>query len=188
MAVKVRTVTRQDDWAIQSFLPELGKGLWTIWRHFFHNFVRSKKSATTWIATEEYPEVKHAYPARFRGLHRLTTREDGRVRCVACMCCPTICPAHCITIVPAETDDPTIEKYPAIFEIDELRCVACGLCVEYCPCDAIRMDSGVHVPVATKRHSFIWDKEKLLAPTAKSRAVQGGTLHAAGKRAGGRGH
>jgi NADH-quinone oxidoreductase subunit I len=178
MAVKVKTVERPEGLEIQAILPEIGRGLLTIWRHFFHNFLRSKRSPESWIMTEEYPEVRHAYPPRFRGLHRLMTREDGRVRCVACMCCPTICPAHCITIVPAETDDPSVEKYPAVFEIDELRCVACGLCVEYCPCDAIRMDTGVHVPVADQRHKFIWDKEKLLSPEGKSRAVQGGTLHA----------
>jgi NADH-quinone oxidoreductase subunit I len=177
MAIRVKTVPRPDDWAIRSFLPELARGLWTIWRHFFRNFLTSKSSPKSWIATEEYPEFRHAYPPRFRGLHRLTTRADGRVRCVACMCCPTICPAHCITIVPRESDDPRVEKAPALFEIDELRCVACGLCVEYCPCDAIRMDTGMHVPVATHRHAFIWDLEQLLDRRAQSAAVQGAQLH-----------
>ena len=181
MSVKVKVVERPDDWAVRTFLPELGRGLWTVWRHFFRNFFTSKKSPRSWIATEEYPEERHPYPERFRGLHRLMTRDDGRVRCVACMCCPTICPAHCITVVAAETDDPTVEKYPEVFEIDELRCIACGYCVEYCPCDAIRMDTGVHVPVGGKRHEFILDKGKLLDPKGTSIAVQGGTLHARGR-------
>ena len=46
-------------------------------------------------------------------------RDDDAVRCVACMCCPTVCPADCITIIPAESDDHGIEKKPAIFEIEE---------------------------------------------------------------------
>jgi NADH-quinone oxidoreductase subunit I len=181
MAVKVRVVDRPDDWAVRAFLPELGRGLWTVWRHFFRNFLTSKKSPRSGIVTEEYPEERHPYPERYRGMHRLMTRDDGRVRCVACMCCPTICPAHCITVVAAEEPDPSVEKYPEVFEIDELRCVACGYCVEYCPCDAIRMDTGVHVPVAGKRHEFILDKGKLMDPKGRSTAVQGGRLHAPGR-------
>ena len=99
-------------------------------------------SACNEIETVQYPEEKVTYPERFRGLHRLMLRDDGAVRCVACMCCPTVCPAHCITIIPEESDSKGIEKRPAMFEIDELRCVVCGLCVEACPCDAIRMDTG----------------------------------------------
>jgi NADH-quinone oxidoreductase subunit I len=97
------------------------------------------------------------------------------------MCCPTVCPAHCITIIPAETDDHGVEKYPAVFEIDELRCVVCGLCVEACPCDAIRMDTNMHAPPVEERGKGIWTKEAMLAnePVHKKRdlisiAVQGG--------------
>ena len=105
-------------------------------------------------------------------------RDDGRVRCVACMCCPTVCPANCITIVPAETDDKGVEKYPAVFEIDELRCVVCGLCVEACPCDAIRMDTGTHAMPVEERGDAIMTRERLLALSEKmgdtSIATQGG--------------
>jgi len=66
-----------------------------------------------------------------------------------------------------QTDDKGVEKAPAIFEIDELRCVVCGLCVEACPCDAIRMDTGVHVPASDKREDFIFDKEKLMSIPGK---------------------
>lgn len=132
------------------------------------------------IETIQYPEEKAQYAERFRGLHRLMQRDDGNVRCVACMCCPTVCPAHCITIIPAQTDDKGIEKYPAVFEIDELRCVVCGLCVEACPCDAIRMDSGVHAKPVEERGDAVMTKELLLnvskdvgkSPT--SIATQGG--------------
>jgi NADH-quinone oxidoreductase subunit I len=101
-------------------------------------------------------------------------REDGAVRCVACMCCPTVCPAHCITIIPAETDNKGIEKKPAVFEIDELRCVVCGLCVEACPCDAIRMDTGEHARPTEERADGIETLETMLARGIRSTAKQGG--------------
>ena len=101
-------------------------------------------------------------------------REDGQVRCVACMMCPTVCPAHCITIVAEEAPDGSIEKRPKIFEIDELRCVVCGLCAEACPCDAIRMDSGEHAHPTYRRVDGILDKEELMSRGTTSTAVQGG--------------
>ena len=119
--------------------------------------------------TVQYPEEKIEYPARNRGLHRLMTRDDGTARCVACMCCPTVCTADCITIIPAESDDKGIEKKPAVFEIDELRCVVCGLCVEACPCDAIRMDTGVHAKPVEERGHGILTLERMLAHTPKQR-------------------
>ena len=131
------------------------------------------------IETIQYPEEKTLYPERYRGLHRLMQRDDGAVRCVACMCCPTVCPAHCITIVPEETG-PGVEKRPAVFEIDELRCVVCGLCVEACPCDAIRMDSGTHAKPVERRGDAVLGKNDLLAVSKienkdpRSTAVQGG--------------
>jgi NADH-quinone oxidoreductase subunit I len=90
------------------------------------------------------------------------------------MMCPTVCPAHCITIVPEETADGRIEKRPKIFEIDELRCVVCGLCAEACPCDAIRMDTGEHAKPTYRRADAVLDKEELLSRGDKSIAVQGG--------------
>jgi len=110
----------------------------------------------------------------------LMQRDDGAVRCVACMCCPTVCPANCITIIPEEAGDGSIEKRPAVFEIDELRCVVCGLCVESCPCDAIRMDSGVHAHPVETRGDAIMTKDLLLGLSQEigklpmSIATQGG--------------
>jgi len=152
-----------------TFLKATAMGLGVTIKHFFQNvFTKSK------VETVQYPEEKVKYPERNRGLHRLMQRDDGAVRCVACMCCPTVCPAHCITIVPAETDDAGIEKYPAVFEIDELRCVVCGLCVEACPCDAIRMDTGIHAPPSETRHGGVMDKPHLLNLGIGSTATQGG--------------
>ncbi len=167
----VRTVKiERPNIAQTSFIGATIKGLSTTLRHFFVN-VATKRD----IETLQYPEEKEAYPERNRGLHRLMLRDNGKVRCVACMCCPTVCPANCITIVPAEdSDDPSIEKYPAIFEIDELRCVVCGLCVEACPCDAIRMDSGLHASPVEHRSDGIMTRKSLLAIGSTSSAIQGG--------------
>ncbi|HSD88287.1 MAG TPA: NADH-quinone oxidoreductase subunit I, partial [Kofleriaceae bacterium] len=172
-----------------TFLAAGAKGFGVTLKHFAKNLflplrkaaVRAKAGAPTLeekfrneIETIQYPEEKVTYPERFRGLHRLMLRDDGAARCVACMCCPTVCPAHCITIVPAETDNKGIEKKPAVFEIDELRCVVCGLCVEACPCDAIRMDTGDHAKPVEDRADAVETLESMLARGIKSTAKQGG--------------
>jgi len=171
-----------------TFLAATAKGLGVTIKHFARNLflpLRSVKSRAkagapvdeSWkseIETVQYPDEKVTYPERYRGLHRLMLREDGAVRCVACMCCPTVCPAHCITIVPEESNSKSIEKRPAIFEIDELRCVVCGLCVEACPCDAIRMDTGVHAHPVEDRADAIETRESMLGRGVRSIAKQGG--------------
>ncbi len=171
-----------------TFLTATAKGLGVTLKHFAKNlFLPLKKLSSrntagapleekfrNDIETVQYPEEKVIYPERFRGLHRLMQRDDGTVRCVACMCCPTACPANCITIVPEESGDGSIEKRPAIFEIDELRCIACGLCVEACPCDAIRMDTGLHALPVEDRYDAIETLETMLARGIRSTAVQGG--------------
>jgi NADH-quinone oxidoreductase subunit I len=164
----VKVIGRPESLAQQTFLPAVAKGLAVTMRHFFGNVAARKETVTV-----EYPDQKVAYPPRNRGLHRLMHREDGSVRCVACMCCPTACPAHCITIVAEETGNGN-EKRPAIFEIDELRFVVCGLCVEACPCDAIRMDTGQHARPTEARPAAIFGKIDLMKLGAPSVAVQGG--------------
>ena len=114
MAVGVKVVNRPGSLSQQMFLPAIAEGLGVTFRHFVKNFFGNVTGnrAKTDIATIEYPEEKKAYPERFRGLHRLMLRDDGQVRCVACMMCPTVCPAHCITIVAEEAPDGSIEKRP----------------------------------------------------------------------------
>jgi NADH-quinone oxidoreductase subunit I len=164
----VRVVTRPRDLGQQTFLPAVVKGLGVTMRHFFGNIMEKKETVTV-----EYPEERPPLPERYRGLHRLMHRDDGQVRCVACMCCPTACPAHCITIVAEETGNGN-EKRPAIFEIDELRCIVCGLCVEACPCDAIRMDTMEHAHPTDRRVDAILGKVDLMQKGAQSVATQGG--------------
>jgi NADH-quinone oxidoreductase subunit I len=157
----------------QLYVPELIRGMSVTLRHFFNNtLLRPWRNE---IVTVRYPEERREYPPRFRSVHRLMKREDGTVRCVACMMCSTICPANCIHIEAGEReDDSGIEKYPVRFEIDELLCVVCGMCVEACPCDAIRMDSGHHMPPVEHRYQALLHKEDLLARGTRSIAVSGG--------------
>jgi NADH-quinone oxidoreductase subunit I len=186
---RVRTIqVVRPGMADTSLLTATAKGLGITLKHFARNLflpmrkaaARSKAGAPTdesWrneIETVQYPEEKVTYPERFRGLHRLMLRDDGAVRCVACMCCPTVCPAHCITIIPEESEHPGIEKRPAVFEIDELRCVVCGLCVEACPCDAIRMDTGDHAKPVEDRANAIETKDTMMERGIRSIARQGG--------------
>lgn len=154
----------------QLYVPEIIRGLSVTLRHFFVNTFGSKD-----IVTIRYPEEKRVYPERYRGVHRLMLREDGTVRCVACMMCSTICPANCIHIEAGERDDGSgIEKYPVRFDIDELVCVVCGLCVEACPCDAIRMDSGIHMPPVERRYEALLRKDDLMKRGSQNISVQGG--------------
>jgi NADH-quinone oxidoreductase subunit I len=182
---RVRTIqVARPSMADSTFLAASAKGLGITLKHFARNLflpmrnaaARSKAGAPesvghgNEIETVQYPEEKVTYPERFRGLQR----DDGAVRCVACMCCPTVCPAHCITIIPEESENPGIEKRPAVFEIDELRCVVCGLCVEACPCDAIRMDTGDHAKPVEDRADAIETKASMVERGIRSIATQGG--------------
>lgn len=139
------------------YLWEVARGLGVTIRHLVKNLFHTAE-----MPTMQYPEEKRVYSDRFRGRHRLTQRDDGSPKCVACQMCSTYCPADCITIEGAEHPDPEIEKYPASFEIDLLRCVYCGLCEEACPCDAIRLDTGIYEIAADSREKFIVDKDFLL--------------------------
>ena len=108
--------------------------------------------------TVAYPKQKLEMSPRFRGLHRLVPAQD-REKCVACYLCPTVCPAKCITVVPAENAKG--EKYPEVYEIDILRCIFCGYCVEACPVEAIEMTSAYEL-ADFDRNDFKFDKERLL--------------------------
>ncbi len=148
-----------------SYLPEIFKGFGTTMRHFVTSFGAGFTSRTL-----QYPEQRREdIPVEdggmeirnFRGVHRLNRDEQGRVKCVACMMCPTLCPANCIHIEAGESPWDDREKYPKKFEIDELRCIFCGMCEEACPVDAIELTTEYDV-VGLSRQEMIFDKEKLL--------------------------
>ncbi len=137
----------------QSYLMLFIKGLTTALRHlFFHKKI-----------TLQSPEQRHEIrdPVNYRGVHRLNKDEQGRVKCVACFLCATACPAHCIDIVAARSPWPDREKYPQVFNIDELRCIFCGMCEQACPVEAIELTS-LYDLTGRSREEMIFDTEKLL--------------------------
>ena len=159
------------------YLPEVTRGLWVTSRHFFRNlFIHTAHQVgllkhLSAAVTIQYPEETRPYASRLRARHRLTQREDGSPRCVACMMCETVCPARCIYIVAEEDPDPNIEKRPKSFDIDLGKCVYCGYCVEVCPEDAIRMDTQIMDIAAYSREEMWYDMDRLLHPEEEGDAI-----------------
>jgi NADH-quinone oxidoreductase subunit I len=155
------------------YLPEIVRGFGTTVRHFFTSFGQSKLPVVGAAKTSramQYPEERREdlpvlegglEVSNFRGVHRLNKDSQGRVKCVACMMCPTICPANCIHIEAAESPWDDREKYPIKFEIDELRCIFCGMCEEACPVDAIEL-TPLYDITGYSRQEMVFDKQKLL--------------------------
>ena len=156
MELKVKKVQRLDGIRESLYLPAIFIGFRLTIKHFWRNLFGSRD-----VVTINYPEEKREVSERWRGRHRLTRRENGFLSCVACYMCETVCPSKCIHIEAGEHPDLSVEKYPVVFNIDELRCVFCGLCVEACPKDAIRMDTGVISMAHTSRHSFDFTRDLL---------------------------
>ena len=159
---------RELSWWENTYIPTVVTGIWLTSKHFFRNLMfhilhlfglyKDVQAAVTY----QHPEKPRKISLRTRTRHRLTKREDGSPRCVACMMCETVCPARCIEITAAEHPDPNIEKYPAEFILDLGKCVYCGFCVEVCPEDAIRMDTGRLDIAEYSRESMIYDKKRLM--------------------------
>ncbi|MGA2065292.1 MAG: NADH-quinone oxidoreductase subunit I [Thermoguttaceae bacterium] len=141
-------------WLGKSYVPLFLDGLTTALRHLFLH----KK------ITLQSPEGRHEVldPPRYRGVHRLNRDAQGRVKCVACFLCATACPAHCIDIVAAESPWPDRQKYPQLFNIDELRCIFCGMCEQACPVEAVELTSFYDLS-GRSREEMIFDKQKLLS-------------------------
>lgn len=146
------------------YIFEILRGMSITIGHLLKNLIKPSR-----MMTVSYPEQTKVIDAIHRSEHRLMLREDGSIRCTACMLCQTVCPAYCIYIEAAEGNIPEKEKYPQAFTIDLLRCVYCGYCVEACPCDAIRMDTGKLVESQYKREDFIKDINYLKANHPKGK-------------------
>jgi len=168
---------RKLTWIERLYYPELIRGVLITSRHFWANllgFIPGVRRVVPYIPivgkhiakqetmTYHWPEEERPIHPRWRGKHRLNKREDGTVRCVACMCCATACPSECIHIVARERTDGVEEKEPAVFEVDLFRCVYCGMCVEACPCDAIYMDTMDMRLSQYSYDKFVINKEQLL--------------------------
>lgn len=137
------------------YLPGILTGLWFTLKKMLVNLMARQR-----MPTLNYPEEQYQYGPRFKGNHVLTVKKDGSIRCTACMLCATNCPAQCIKITAAESEDPAVEKYPISYEIDVLRCVFCGFCEEACPVDAIRMGPEWQT-AAINGSNFTYDIQQL---------------------------
>jgi len=159
---------RELTWWENTYIPTVSSGIFLTSKHFFYNVTfhilhlfglyKEVRGAVTY----QYPEQQRPIASRTRTRHRLTKREDGSPRCVACMMCETVCPARCINITAGEHPDPNIEKFPKEFILDLGKCVYCGFCVEVCPEDAIRMDTGKLGTSEYSRQSMVYDKKRLM--------------------------
>ncbi|MBN2433098.1 MAG: NADH-quinone oxidoreductase subunit I [Acidobacteria bacterium] len=163
-----KKVTNELNFWHRIYVPEVIRGIWITSVHFFtnlgihilHVFGMAKKHKG--MVTFQYPEDPRPPAIRLRARHRLMKRANGTTRCVACMMCETICPAHCIYIVAEEDPDPRIEKRPKVFDINLGLCVVCGYCVEACPEDAIRMDTYIVETSSYSRDGMIITLEDLM--------------------------
>jgi len=165
---------RKLNWWERAYLPAIAQGLWLTSAHFWRNlFLHLAHRVGLFrhipaAVTIQYPDQLRPTSPRLRTRHRLTKREDGTPRCVACMMCETVCPARCIYIVAGEHPDPNVEKFPKSFDLDLGLCVYCGFCVEACPEDAIRMDTQRHDIAAYSRDGMWLDIKELLNPGSRT--------------------
>ncbi|MCL1908494.1 MAG: NADH-quinone oxidoreductase subunit I [Holophagaceae bacterium] len=125
-------------WLDRTYLWPVAKGLSITLKHFLKQAITPTKRRRT----VQYPDMKRAVSAGYRGLHELKRHNNNSVKCVACFMCAEACPSRCITIKAEEigdlnTQQGLLEKRPASFQIDLLRCIFCGMCQEACPKDAI---------------------------------------------------
>jgi len=122
---------------IAAFLPEL-------LRHLF------KKPATV-----DYPFVKTAVPADFRGTPFLNPD-----MCIVCKACERDCPAEAIEITDV---DPAAKRFRMVIHND--RCIHCAQCVDSCPTTPKAMQIDSLFEIATD------DRHKLKADWVYVRAV-----------------
>jgi len=110
--------------------------------------------------TIHYPDVKRAYPDRFRGILALTyDRETGEENCIGCRLCEYICPPQVIKVEMLKAEK---RNYAKSFSLELYACEFCELCVQVCPTDAIVMMKSFDLATADRRELLL-DKDRLHA-------------------------
>jgi NADH-quinone oxidoreductase subunit I len=103
--------------------------------------------------TIQYPKERRKIAPGFRGLHALAKNPEGKIKCVGCGLCATICPSQCIHVT---REKGAVTKY----EIEVLRCIYCGFCVEACPYGAISLTENYEYS-DYKKENLLMTKDKL---------------------------
>jgi NADH-quinone oxidoreductase subunit I len=94
-------------------------GLGITLKHFFKKKI-----------TEQYPEERPIFPARFKGSFTLIVP-----KCISCGLCVNACPNH-VVIIESVKDENNKKKLTGYKMMAE-RCLYCGFCVEACPTKAL---------------------------------------------------
>jgi NADH-quinone oxidoreductase subunit I len=108
--------------------------------------------------TVHYPDVKRAYPERFRGVLALTyDKETAEENCIGCRLCEYICPPQVIKVEMLKAEKRNFAK---TFTLELYACEFCELCVQVCPTDAIIMMKSFDVATRDRRELLL-DKDRL---------------------------
>ena len=110
--------------------------------------------------TVMYPDVRRAYPDRFRGILALTyDKETGEENCIGCRLCEYICPPQVIQVEMLKAKE---RNWAKTFTLELYACEFCELCVQVCPTDAIVMLKTFELATADRRELLL-DKDRLHA-------------------------
>ena len=123
-------------------IKPLVQGLLLTLRYFFSKDV-----------TLRYPEEKWPVAKRWRGRHVLTVHPSGKVKCVACMLCATVCPAECISITAAA--EPDNRKYRKNINSTWGGAFSVGTALRYVPKRLLKCPRLTKSPSTPGKRSFL---------------------------------